>query len=144
MINLKNKKLRGGQVLFVLFLISIFLAPVAAQAGLVPCGGEGQDRCTLCHLVVGIQGLLDYGRKIMTYVALAMIGVGGIMYTVSAGNEALMTQAKGLLGKVLVGFVIILGAWIIVNYSLILLSANGNLGVQNAGSWSEFKCSISN
>jgi hypothetical protein len=109
--------------------------------GLVPCGKNGQEPCTLCHLVVGIQGVIDYGRKIMTYVALLMIAVGGILYTVSAGNEKLMTQAKSLLWYVLTGFAIILGAWIIVNYSLILLSRKDNLGIEQAGSWSEFKCS---
>lgn len=117
-----------------------YAGPVTT-GGLVPCGKTGQEPCTLCHLVIGIQGLIDYGRKIMTYVAFLMLAVGGILYTVSAGNEKLMTQAKDLLFKVLIGFAIILGAWIIVNYSLILLSRKDNLGIQQAGSWSQFKCS---
>jgi hypothetical protein len=140
MINFKNKNSKGQKILLSLVLAVIFLAPFMAQAALVPCGKNGQKACNLCDLVVGIQGLLKYGRDIMTYAALAMICIGGIIYIISAGNEKLMTQAKDLLWKVLSGFAIILAAWIIVTYSLILLSHKENLGVEQAGTWSEFKC----
>lgn len=92
--------------------------------GLVPCGRTVDDPttainedapCTICHLVLGVEGIIQWGLKVMTYIAIAVIVAMAILYIVSAGNEGLMETAKKGITASLVGFAVMLGAWLIVN-----------------------------
>lgn len=124
-----------------------FLAasPTPVDAALVPCGGTGQDPCTLCHLVVGISEIITYIRDVMVFIALAVITAMGILYIVSAGNPDLMgTAKKGIIAS-LVGVVIVLFAWLIVNTVMFtVFGAKSDLGVgvtfQGASGF-QFTCS---
>jgi len=134
-----------------LLIISVFVTffPAVSQAAkpLVPCGrsDQGNTMCTLCDFIIGIKGLIDYGFIIMVVVALAMLIIAGVLYTISAGNEGMMTMAKGRLFNVLIGFAIILGAWLIINTTMLVMGTKGVgdkggvLGIQ-VTSWNEFKC----
>ncbi|MFC1623223.1 pilin [Patescibacteria group bacterium] len=125
---------------FVLFLATAFFPDIADAAGLVPCGGRDEDPCTLCHLFIGINNVLTWGRNILVSVAFLAIVVAGIIYIVSAGSQQTMEMAKTMLKQALIGFVVVLGAWLIVNTVMNLISTRSDLGV-NATSWSEFECS---
>lgn len=119
-----------------LFLFSFFVSisfPSPANAAIVPCGRSEDDPatanidetkpCTICHLVIGGNKVIDWGLKVMTYVALAVIVAMAILYIVSTGNEGLMKTAKGGLVAALAGFAIMLAAWLIVNTTLRVLTA---------------------
>jgi hypothetical protein len=76
-----------------------------------------------------------------------MLVIAGIVYIVSAGDEGMMTTAKGLLKNAVIGFAIILGAWLIVNTVLWIIGTKekehpegGTLGIQ-IDSWNNFSCS---
>ena len=114
----------------------------AQTKGLIPCGTSyASDPCTLCHLIVGIQGLIDFGlKKIMLPLAILMIVVAGVIYIISAGNEHLMTLAKTGLTYILAGFAIILAAWIMVNTVLNLVGVKSDLGL-SITRWDQFSCS---
>jgi hypothetical protein len=134
-----------------LFLFGFFvfsLAPVAlplpAEAALVPCGrssGTAAEMapCTVCHLVVGGKGLIDYGLKTMTFVAIAIIVAMAILYIVSTGDEGMMGTAKNGIKAALIGFAVMLGAWLIVNTTLRILSAQIP-GLTNTGGAFSFTC----
>lgn len=114
------------------FLVSISF-PSLANAAIVPCGRSEDDSttanideskpCTICHLVIGGNKIINWGLKVMTYVALAVIVAMAILYIVSTGNEGLMKTAKGGLVAALAGFAIMLAAWLIVNTTLRVLTA---------------------
>ncbi|MFC1644419.1 pilin [Patescibacteria group bacterium] len=112
----------------------------SGSGGLVPCGNEGTP-CTLCHLFVGINNILAWGRNILVSVAFLVIVVAGIMYITSAGNQQSMESAKGVLKRALTGFAVVLGAWLIVNIAMNLIATREGLGV-NATSWSKFECKL--
>ena len=57
----------------------------------------------------------------MTVIALTVILAMGVLYIVSAGNQGLMQRAKGGLLAALIGFAIMLSAWLIVNIVLTVL-----------------------
>lgn len=123
----------------------IFLPLTVDAAGIVPCGriegtAEEQQPCTLCHLIVGIQRVIDYGFKIIVFVALVSIVAGGIFYMVSAGNEQMMEKAKSVIKNTLYGFGIVLLAWVIVNYTMYLLSTRPGFGI-GIVEWNKFECS---
>ncbi|MDD5083927.1 MAG: pilin [Candidatus Moranbacteria bacterium] len=106
-------------------------------AGLVPCGTDNNSPCTLCHLVVGIKSLIDWGFGVMTFFAIAVIVAMGIVYIVSAGNPSMTTTAKNGIKAALIGFLIMLGSWVIVNFFMLTLANNG---VGRATSWNTFTC----
>lgn len=76
----------------------------------------------------------------MTAIAIAVMVAMAIMYIVSAGNEDMMATAKkGILAS-LIGIVVILLAWVIVNFIFTLpIFANNGL-VKQDGSWDAFTC----
>ncbi len=148
-----------GAVIIFSFL-SILLLPSFASAdvstpapiwtGVVPCGrnsGTAAEMapCTLCHLVVGFQRLVQYGMYMAVTLALVGIFCAGVMYMVSSGDENMMTQAKGFLKVSLIGFSVVIGAWLIVNVTMWVLGAKegsnegGTLGI-NIESWNKFTC----
>ena len=114
-------------------------ASSSSNAGIVPCGGES-DPCTLCHLIIGIWNLIEWGKNILVTVAIVAIFISGIMYTVSTGNEKLITQAKAFLTASLVGFAITLAAWLIVDVAITwVANADPQLGIGKS-SWHTFTC----
>jgi len=124
----------------VLFVVFGFSHSVFAASGLVPCGTGATDPCTLCHLIVGFKGLLDWGMSIVIVTAITAITISGVMFIISSGNPGMITSAKNLLTNSLIGFAVMLGAWLIVNTTFTLLSAKTDLGIQK-DSWSKFSCS---
>lgn len=137
-----------------LFASTLFLLPLApAEAGLIPCGlttddtnqaGDQTVKCTLCHLVVGINGIIVFLRNIMSAVAVAIIVAMAFIYITSAGDEGRMRFAKGGITAALIGFAIILLAWVIVNFILSIKDTSGtsifNASLIRSG-WDSFQCS---
>jgi len=127
----------------ILALIFFFGLPIFVQAeGIVPCG-NGNDpgnACTLCHLIIGIQSLVDFGLELLITVAVVAIFIAGTMYIVSSGNEQMVGNAKNFLGASLKGFTIVLMTWFFVNLTMWLMSAKTDLGIEKEN-WYTFTCS---
>lgn len=129
------------------FVLTALPLPVSA-AGLIPCGRSVDDpstsnieteRCTICHIIVGGKGIMDWGLRIMTYVAIAIIVAMAVFYIVSAGSEEMMTTAKGGIKAALVGFAVMLGAWLIISTTLRIFSATIPGLTMTSGGF-EFSC----
>jgi hypothetical protein len=138
---MKNKVRRRilGVILLVGFLF-LLVTPVLAQEGIVPCSLDGSysNRCTLCHLITGIKKIFDYGIKIIAIITLACATFAGVMYIVSSGNEKSMESAKAFLKASLIGFAVVLGAWVMVNTTIkVLMPTKGDLGTGKT-SWYQF------
>ena len=136
---------------FAAFLLT-FSPLSASAAGLVPCGRTSDDNattinegapCTVCHVIVGGKGIIDWGLRIMTYVAIAVIVAMAIFYIVSAGNEGMMQKAKSGITASLIGFAIMLGAWLIVNIVLNILTTGGTVaGLTKSDGAFTFTCDM--
>lgn len=154
------KKLFSNLLLAVIIFsfLSVLLLPSFANAqvstpepkwtGVVPCGRNSDDTntpedesapCTLCHLIVGFQRLVQYGMYMVVTLALVGIFFAGVMYIVSSGDENMMTQAKGFLKVSLIGFSVVIGGWLIVNVTMWVLGARGDLGI-GIEKWNKFTC----
>jgi hypothetical protein len=111
----------------------------ATSAGIVPCGGA-TDPCTLCHLIIGIKNLIEWGKNILIVVTIVAIFISGIIYIVSTGSEKMITKAKELFTASLIGFAVTLGAWLIVNVTILwVANANPQLNI-GVTSWNTFSC----
>lgn len=105
----------------------------SSSGGLVPCGRTADDPatplpadeskpCTVCHIVVGANGVIQWGMNIMTIIAITVIFAMGVLYVVSAGNTGMMQTAKSGMLAALIGFAVMLLAWLIVNIVLTVLA----------------------
>ena len=110
-------------------------ATTTPSSSLVPCGRSIDDSntaevetdpCTICHIIVGGNRLMTWGRNIMSIIAITVIVAMGILYIVSAGNEGMMKTAKSGMMAALVGFAIMLSAWLIVNVVMNVLVDKGS------------------
>lgn len=106
----------------------------AAGSGLIPCGNAGQNPCTLCDFFVMFQGLMQWGLDILFILAGAGIVISGILYIISAGDPGLMTKAKGYIKMCIIGLVIVLSAWLIVNTVMWIM------GATRQGIWYNINC----
>ena len=117
--------------LFLAILIFTFLIPLSIKAGgLVPCGGPGEKPCTLCDLFVMFQryvnGLLFI---VIPPMAILMIAIGGFMLVLAhtspgGGAPETIKKAKTLFKTVIIGLILIYGAWIFVNTFLQFIGIN--------------------
>ncbi|NQU82352.1 MAG: hypothetical protein HQ539_00145 [Parcubacteria group bacterium] len=113
--------------------------------GIVPCGKDviiggsgdtlivdnrcvGTDKrvvqCQLCHSFIMIDGIIDYVLiSIIPYVTVLMIVIGGIMFYFGGAKPELLGKSKTLFKGVLIGLVLIYGAYMIVGIFLSVLGA---------------------
>lgn len=142
----KNKKL-----FFLLLFGFLLIAPTSAinAEGVIPCGNGITDPCTICHFIVGFKNLIDWGRNILIALSITSLSIAGVMYVVSSGDPEMTKKAKNLAVNTVIGFSLMLGAWLIINTTFWLFSAKTTTGDSTgkyslgleAKSWDTFTCS---
>lgn len=95
--------------------------------GLVSCGDEGEPKCEFCQAVATIDNVVNWLVRILTTIVTIILMYAGIRMTTSVGNTAAKQAAKSLIYNALIGFAIVLGAWVIIDLLLqsLLVSTNG-------------------
>jgi len=100
--------------------------------GLVPCGRSCDDPdtdsicecepCTLCDFFVMLDRMIDFALlKIVPSLAALMIAIGGGMYILSFGDPEKLSQVKKLFTSIVIGILIIYGAFLIIGIFLSLI-----------------------
>ncbi|MDD5626863.1 MAG: hypothetical protein PHW01_02575 [Patescibacteria group bacterium] len=118
----------------ILALLGISLVLNLAHAALVPCGGTGQPECNLCHFFVLIQTIFKYLLGFLGIVALLIFVIIGFMFLFGSTNEGLLTTGKKALTSAIIGLVLVLVAWLIIN------TVGYAIGWAQKGSWWTFNC----
>lgn len=106
------------------------VAPVASAASQGGTAVESAQRYTTgsdtdqkngqqTNLMETLQIIINVALGIIGFIAVAMIIVGGVQYTTSAGDAARVTKAKNTILYGVVGLVIALLAFAIVNFILV-------------------------
>jgi len=80
--------------------------------------GTNQQSGQKTSLMETLQIIINVALGIIGFIAVAMIIVGGVQYTTSAGDAAKVTKAKNTILYGVVGLVIALLAFAIVNFIL--------------------------
>ncbi len=117
------------KTIFCLTLVfGILSAGFASAAGIVPCGQNTDDPdtaidesapCTLCHFFFLITNIINFILfKLAGPLALLMLIIGGAMFMLASGNPQTISRARALIGSVLIGLVIIYGAYFIIGLFL--------------------------
>ncbi len=132
--------------LSVLVLLLLLLLPadmVSAQVapgGFVPCEGAG---CSACHFVSMVNVIITWLFSFMFLVFAVVMFSAGFGLVTSGGNQAALDVAKSKFQNALVGIIIALAAWVIVDTVMRnLIKGDGDLGntFTGFGPWSEVQC----
>lgn len=136
---------------FLIIFILVFAFPV--YGGLVPCGlseddpGQPGDQtvdCQLCHFFVLFDNIIDFLLfKIVPPLAALLIAIGGFMYIFAyvggaGGGPKMISQAKGLFTTIVIGLLIIYGAWLIVNTFFMIIGVSDWTGLKEG--WWNIPC----
>lgn len=118
----KRKKFEMMAFLLVLIVI---MAPLYVSAfEIVPCGGSGQSACNFSFFIQLIRNVVKF---LIFYLAVPLaaisFAVAGVMILTSGGNTGQVEQAKEIFWNVLIGLIVALAAWLVVNAILIGLGA---------------------
>ncbi len=123
--------------LFFILTLGILVAPVVLfAADLVPCGGANNP-CKACHLVSLAQNVLQWLIKIMAFVIALTFAFGGFKMVMSAGNEGAVSSAKEMMTNSVIGFLLLLSGWLIVETVLANLV---NKNIFKDGLWNQIQC----
>lgn len=94
--------------------------PDPSVGGLVKCGrevdedGALENPCDWPDLIATAQNLVNWLVYISAFVAAVMITYAGYLYVTSAGNEEQVKKAHQVFRQVVIGFILVLAAWLIV------------------------------
>jgi len=114
---------------FPIIILALLITPILVFAGgtncptegLVPCGTDNCP-CDLCDLFLMFDNVLD--KLLFTVVpvlAALMIVVGGAYYLISQGKPEVLSKAKSVFVSIVIGLLIVYGAWLLVNLFLMTL-----------------------
>lgn len=148
MIFLMNKLLLTGALWVA--LASVFMpvnsvlavAPPAntgqGDSGLVPCGYGDEYDCGTDDAITLANNVIDFLIKMLAVVAVIALVYAGFKLVTSAGNESAWREAKSLFTSIVIGIIIILSAFLVVDTILKALTDKGleetSGGIVNTGS----------
>jgi len=126
-------------------LISVFLSlflflPMSVDAqGLVNCSGPDCDFCSAMNMA---NNIINWLIGILAVVAVLIFVVAGFRLVTSAGNPEAMSFFKARLLYIVIGFTLVLTAWLIVDAMLRGLTEQG--GLEFWGRFDVEQCSSQN
>ncbi|MBI2013430.1 MAG: hypothetical protein HYS87_01230 [Candidatus Colwellbacteria bacterium] len=90
-----------------------------AQAALVPecspTGAGGLEKCTTEHLFELFYNIFNFGIFLAGVIVVLMVIWSGFQFMLAQGNPYKLEKAGKSVFNAIVGFVIVLSAWLIVN-----------------------------
>lgn len=109
------------------FLFAPFL--VSAESfidGIVPEEIKGTPQSVqACHLVYLANNIITFSIWLATAIATLMFAYAGFLYVTASANKNNLDQAKKIFTNTLIGFVLILGAYLIINLIVFTFTGSG-------------------
>lgn len=121
-------------------LTTIAQAPIDTQSGgsgqFIPCSGTS---CSACDLVKLANAIVTWLIAFVGILFAVLMVVAGFRLVTSGGNQSALASAKSMLTNALIGFLLILGAWLLVDTLMrALLGDSGE--ITGYGPWSQIQC----
>ncbi len=115
--NFKKPSVRSCfHVVFLSLLFWVGCQSVAYAQIIVDCPTPFD--CGWDELIAAIDRLIDFGMLIAAPLAAIAFVWAGVLYLTAAGNEGQIKKAHGIFKSVLIGFILVLSAWLIVKLIL--------------------------
>lgn len=114
--------MRWTNVFSFLFIAAIFLLPTVSSAQIVTCNGPDCDWAALLGLG---QNILNFLITIGVVISAGAFAYAGFLMFSDRGNTDRVKQAKDIIFNVVVGLIILLTAWLVINTILVTLTGKG-------------------
>lgn len=119
-----------------------FIEPASAQnlAGAAQCTGTD---CSACNLVYLANAVIQWLIGFLTILFAVLMAVAGWGLVVSGGNQSALDAAKEKFTNAVIGFIIILAAWLVIDTIIRgLVGADGMIEGSTSGAffWAEVQC----
>jgi hypothetical protein len=109
----------------VLILIFSFLPISAEAAGLVPCGGgSGEPECSVCDLVTLADNVINFIIQLSFVISALLFAYAGFLFFTAGADPGKVTSARKIFTNAIIGIIIILTAWLLVNVLLTVLTGD--------------------
>ncbi|MBP6881156.1 MAG: hypothetical protein KBC35_00845 [Candidatus Pacebacteria bacterium] len=121
----------------------LIVVPMVSFADFIPCDGSsanGGIACTECHFVQMGNTILKWLIGVLFAVFAVVAAMGGFGLVTSGGNQQALEDAKEKLKNALIGLIIVLAAWLLVDTVMRGLLSSGTDDIKGYGPWSEVKC----
>ena len=116
-------------------LLTVFL-PQVSWASLVVEQCQSPQECGTCEFVQTVNNVIQFAVEISVLLAVLVFVWAGFLMVTSRGDTGQIQKAKGMFANVVIGLVILLAAFLIVNTILAGLLKSGS-GVLN---WQQIEC----
>jgi hypothetical protein len=116
------------------FLAQVFDIWKNTGSGGATCNIKGP--CTLCDAVVVTSNIITYLVEIAIPLAVIMIVYGGLRMALAGGNENTFKESRGILTSAVVGLMIAIASWLLVDTLLHVLAGSNSLLP-----WDQINCS---
>jgi len=136
--------MKASLLILVLLLVLPFdiVSAQVGPGGFVPCEGAG---CSACDFVSMANVIIKWLFGFMFLIFSVLMLTAGFGLVTSGGNQTALDSAKSKFQNALIGIIIALAAWVLVDTVMQgTLAGGGNLGVtfKGFGPWSEVKCQV--
>lgn len=90
-----------------------------ASAAIVPCGpGTSKPSCQLCDLITLLKNISNFVITLAGILVVVYLLYGGFLMLTSAGSSKKVEEGRSVMTQAVIGLVIILSAWLIVDTTL--------------------------
>ena len=120
-----------------LFSLLVYLFPLlTSAAGLVSCepkvvAGKIVNECGFCQAGVLIKNVADWIGMVSGFIVVFIIIYAGLKMVYSMGNVSAKTDARRLIATAAIGYMIVLGSWMLVDTFLKFLIPGSSYGLNN-------------
>ena len=125
------KKINFLKVAEVLVAVSLAFAPVLAAHGAFNNVGCDTSSGLNCSNITNVNGLIkvviNWMLGIAFGIAVLFLIIGGFWYVTSAGNEETAEKGKGTVINAIIGIVIIILSYVIINVVSNLVASNSSV-----------------
>jgi Type IV secretion system pilin len=142
--------MKSAITLTFLFLVLGVVTPIAfaGDVGIAQLSGCTGLDCSACNVVDMANGLITWLIGILFVVFALLLAIAGVRLVTSGGNHHALDEAKSSFMNAIIGFIIILSAWLIVDTimrGLVGTSSNpGQIRAQGSVTgwlfWTEVQC----
>ena len=125
-------------VIFAIPVLFTYAQGVGGAGGFVPCSGPD---CQACHVVALAQNILEWLIVVGVFVIGLIFAIGGLKITMSAGNTEAVSSAKSSMTNAIIGLIIMLAAWLIIDTVFkLFINTSASSGSVSLGVWNEIQC----
>ncbi len=127
----RQTRLSATIVVFVLLMIPFIVSAAGLPKQLVPttynCQGTGGCD-SICAVVELAQNVLNFGIFMAVVLSAFLFAYAGWSMITAGGNSEIYAKGKRVFGNVLIGLIIILAGWIIIDTLMKSFTGNGLTG----------------